>query len=269
MMRRGWFGDSTRHYLAAKYGVAPRKYMMATNVRLPQYQIAEIAKRRGQEAAEEARRVAIEEHLSAEQLANRFDVPYVRNIRSSSMDIDRAYEGKAVVPVLEGEARERDLREINNVSEDEAIERILFSMGRVDWRKDLEEVNKNIDLENRRVEGIIYDLTENKNPSRPMEGVLRERLNEANNRKRKLDEERMMLLELGREGRYAEIVPESEKIAVFDRIKIAPKREVAIAEAKENPVVMMPIVDIPVRQRGVEKKTIQTRVNKFMKRKLI
>lgn len=78
-MNRGWHNESWRHALAARgIQTGQRRYLMAARFRVPQYQLAEIKRVLGDDVAQEAREKALREGLTAKQLAEEYDVDYVR-----------------------------------------------------------------------------------------------------------------------------------------------------------------------------------------------
>lgn len=104
----GWRHESYRHYLAAKYGYAGHKYWMVTRAHLPQYQLREIARVHGLEVALKAREEAIAEGLSAKQLAERYEVEYLRGRARG----DEGYPPPVVEPLRMPRGEERPVDEL-------------------------------------------------------------------------------------------------------------------------------------------------------------
>lgn len=263
----GWRYESHRHALAAQGVRTNRAYLMSTWKAVPQYQILEIKVRKGDAAAEEARRLAVEQHLSAKELAERFGVPYVRKMKSQPAP-ERVYQGYEVaVPKIE-----RAGMAVPEVTPEERMVAMLRGEGRAELTKQQETVDTQLALAKRREEGISFDIaTADKAQQAFQVEYLKRRLEAAKLDSEALEKQKELLAGIGQSGDFERVLTEAQRVNVMDKVLLAPKREAAVAEALVNPVVaelpvewQVPVLKKPVIAPSGE---VQTRVTKFMARK--
>lgn len=212
----GWQRDSYRHYLAAKYGSSGHKYFMGAFSRLPQYQLAEIKRVRGEKVALEAREMAIAENLSAKELADRFNVEYVRGKGlAHQVAVERMIEGPRDVG---GEADWSVARKKHlEVEGKRTYERAREELERVS-----EEIGKNIEHETDLLAspgkvGSYFDYDQARRDIRAQEAVL--------------NLKRLQIAELDRkveEGGYAALLPSD--YALPKDFKLVPAGQSILAE---------------------------------------
>ena len=256
----GWKYDSARHSLAAR-GIQTRRYNMATNVRLPQYQIAEIKARLGQEAANEAKRRAVEEHLTAKQLADEFNVPYVRKLKFEQTP-DRAYQpGQFAVSSLEEGPRGGGFVPDVQMSEAERLKLMMRVDGVVYLRNEMERLNDMLATAKRRLYVRNYELTKAIEKAKNDVEVryLQSRLADAQTLLR--DAESRVEHANTFKGHEEDFLPSAVRDATIERVVLAPKRTEAIEEAKMNPVVVAALAPPTPK---VPERALQLRLVKFM-----
>jgi len=260
----GWRYESHRHALAARGVKTNRAYLMSTWKSLPQYQILEIKKWKGAAAAEEARRLAIERHLSAKELAEHFGVEYVRKMKNQPTS-ERAYQGyEQVVPRLEG-----GVVVVPEVSSEERMLAVMRGEGYAELTKQQETIDTQLELAKRREEGVAFDIvTADKAQQAFQVEYLKRRLEAAKLDREALERQQEILKEIGQSGEVEKVLTEAQKASVLDKVLLAPKREAAILEAKENPVVAELPVEwrVPILKKPVvpPEGELQTRITKFM-----
>jgi hypothetical protein len=207
--------------------------MLATHVRLPQYQLKEIERQHGVDVANEARDTAIREELTAKELADRYGVAYMRGKakpgevaveRLHLEDIDRGYGGRSVGVVPDPVAR---------------VKSQLTQMGKKAYEEKVEEVNERLSGLKKRLEDQTEVLASAADVSGAAYG---ERKKYVEKLKEDVRENENELLRMKREvsggsGGYANFVPE-------------PVRQRMVSEA-ELEAVRLQMAKKPLERRGI------------------
>lgn len=272
MKPAGWRGESYRHYLSSKgvrTGKTPSAYFMVRQVpRLsyPQIELRQVEKSFGKDAAAEARRLVKEEGFTAKEVVEHYSLPYLRKQRMGPFPPGRE-EIEGVPIEIHGTigARRGAPQE---VSAELAVEAVLRQEGRMEHRKLGAYLREQLEIAERRVQGIEYDLARSAGTagiSLPGNELMQRRLVAAREDVRRLEETRERVAAKASSGRYEEFVAPGRQMEIEDRIVRQPKREAAIADAIALPV--QPVELSMATSWPRQDRAKQLRVSKFFMKK--
>lgn len=295
----GWRYESARHGLAARgvssrsgvvRGVQPghhrfaqlaleqeRRAYLATRVRLPQYQLKQIEAERGKEVAEDARRMAVSQGLTARQLAERYDVRYVRKMKNEPVPERAFVRNTAAVERLRGPER-GSVGAAVDLPSSVIYENLVGREGRRVGRDRVAAIDDRLGSLSKRVAELNKDVSAAGAQTLGQQEYLKKQLSIAEHERDVLIGERAAVRAAMESGEVSSLVSPGRLGELEDR-SLESRRVAAREDALAVPVVVLPVETVESwRRPGVlqgrggvlgEGGGSQTRLSKYFVRRVL